>query len=233
MKKLKLSDFQLSQSYLFFWDKLNKCNYYLELSIQHADLPLDDRLIYHLSDDLISDGGQWDMVVNLLTNYGVVPHAIYPESFHSSASSPMNKLIKTRLREHALILRKLSAQLQSDKSMSAEQLTLVLRSKKEELMKEIYTIMTATLGPPPNPNKAFTWDYYDSDGKPASWEGTPLEFYQSFVSKAYPPSESFSLINDPRNEYSKLYTVDKLGNVWGGRPVLCKVPPSRRGFVKS
>lgn len=38
------------------------------------------------------------------------------------------------------------------------------------------------------------------------------------------PSDSFSLINDPRNEYGKLYTVDKLGNLWGGRPVLCKFP---------
>jgi Peptidase C1-like family len=27
---------------------------------------LDDRLISHLAGDLISDGGQWDMVVNLL-----------------------------------------------------------------------------------------------------------------------------------------------------------------------
>ena len=55
-----------SQSYLFFWDKLNNANYYLELSIQEADRPLDDRLIAHLADDLISDGGQWDMVLNLL-----------------------------------------------------------------------------------------------------------------------------------------------------------------------
>jgi Peptidase C1-like family len=54
------------QSYLFFWDKLNKANYYLELSIQEADRSLDDRLITHLAGDLISDGGQWDMVVNLL-----------------------------------------------------------------------------------------------------------------------------------------------------------------------
>ena len=56
----------LTQNYLFFWDKLNKANYYLELSIQEADRPLDDRLINHLAGDLISDGGQWDMVVNLL-----------------------------------------------------------------------------------------------------------------------------------------------------------------------
>jgi bleomycin hydrolase len=54
------------QSYLFFWDKLNKANYYLELTIQEAGRPLDDRLISHLAGDLISDGGQWDMVVNLL-----------------------------------------------------------------------------------------------------------------------------------------------------------------------
>ena len=85
MKKLHLKEFQLSQvpafpmdtvtpddtddslqSYLFFWDKLNKANYYLELTIQEAGRPLDDRLISHLAGDLISDGGQWDMVVNLL-----------------------------------------------------------------------------------------------------------------------------------------------------------------------
>ena len=44
---------------------------------------------------------------------------------------------------------------------------------------------------------------------------------QNVASGKYPPSDSFSLINDPRNEYGKLYTVDKLGNVWGGRRVLC------------
>lgn len=54
------------QSYVFFWDKLNKSNFYLELSIQEAGRPLDDRLINHLAGDLISDGGQWDMAVNLL-----------------------------------------------------------------------------------------------------------------------------------------------------------------------
>lgn len=55
-----------AKSYLFFWDKLNKANYYLELSIENADKSLDDRLVYFLSNDLISDGGQWDMVVNVL-----------------------------------------------------------------------------------------------------------------------------------------------------------------------
>ncbi|KAI5823859.1 peptidase C1B, bleomycin hydrolase [Schizophyllum commune Tattone D] len=219
MKKLKLKDFQLSQSYLFFYDKLNKCNYYLESSIELADRPLDDRLVTHLAGDLISDGGQWDMAVNILETYGVVPQAAYPESFHSSLSSPLNDLLCKKLREHALILRRLVASLRADSSLSESSILAVVRSKKEELMKEIYTIMTATLGVPPKPDEKISWDYYDEDGKAGHWEGTPKQFLKAFSSKAYPPAESFSLINDPRNPYSKLYTVDRLGNVWGGRPV--------------
>ena len=66
MQKLGLKEFQLSQSYVFFWDKLNKSNYFLELAIETADLPIDDRVVSYLSKGLISDGGQWDMAVNLL-----------------------------------------------------------------------------------------------------------------------------------------------------------------------
>jgi bleomycin hydrolase len=219
MKKLNLKEFQLSQSYLFFWDKLNKANYYLELSIQAADQPLDDRLVNHLSGDLISDGGQWDMVVNLLENYGVVPQTVYPESTHSSLTGPLNKLLKTKLREDALVLRNLASSLRGA-GLSEGDIIATLRSKKEALLGEVYTVMTATLGVPPQPKDKFVWEYYDKDGKTGRWEGTAKQFYESFTNKQYPASDSFSLINDPRNPYSKLYTVDKLGNVWGGRSVL-------------
>jgi len=219
MKRLKLKEFQLSQSYLFFWDKLNKANYYLELMIEHAELPVDDRLINHLSDDLISDGGQWDMVVNLLEAYGLVPQSIYPESTHSSLSSPLNALLKTKLREHALILRTLADTLRGA-HVKEDTVIATLRAKKEELIKEVYSIMTATLGVPPNPNKRFVWEYIDTDEKVSRWEGSPKDYFEQFATKPFSPRDSFSLINDPRNEFSKLYTVDKLGNMWGGRPIL-------------
>jgi len=219
MKRLKLKEFQLSQSYLFFWDKLNKANYYLELMIEHAELPVDDRLINHLSDDLISDGGQWDMVVNLLEAYGLVPQSVYPESTHSSLSSPLNALLKTKLREHALILRTLAETLRGAHVKEATVIA-TLRAKKEELIREVYSIMTATLGVPPNPNKKFVWEYIDTDEKVSRWEGSPKDYFEQFASKPFSPLDSFSLINDPRNEFSKLYTVDKLGNMWGGRPIL-------------
>ncbi|KAJ3505038.1 hypothetical protein NLJ89_g7623 [Agrocybe chaxingu] len=219
MKRLKLKEFQLSQSYLFFWDKLNKANYYLELMIETADLPIDDRLVTHLSTELISDGGQWDMVVNLIETYGIVPQSIYPESTHSSLSAPLNSLLKTKLREHAIILRSLADTLRGA-HVREETVIATLRAKKEELVREVYKILTATLGVPPPPNKRFIWDYVDSEDKAARWVGSPKDYFEQFASKPFSPLDSFSLINDPRNEYNKLYTVDKLGNIWNGRPIL-------------
>ena len=82
IEKLNLGEFQLSQSYLFFYDKLEKANYYLEWVftlvsaagmtltrrnvLDTLDEDLDSRLITYLNDAPVNDGGQWDMAVNLL-----------------------------------------------------------------------------------------------------------------------------------------------------------------------
>ncbi|KAJ7788281.1 peptidase C1-like family-domain-containing protein [Mycena olivaceomarginata] len=167
---------------------------------------------------LTNSSDQWDMVVNLVEGYGHVPQSIHPESTHSSLSGQLNSLLKTKLREHALILRRAHVNLRAQ-SFSPDAIVRALGLKKEDLMKEIYTVMTATIGIPAGPDEKFSCDYYNADVKPGHWEGTAKEFAKAFVSKPYSPTESFSLINDPRNEHSKLYTVDRLGNVVSGRPV--------------
>ena len=115
----------------------------------------------------------------------MVPQAAYPESQHSSGSGPLNTLLKTKLREHALILRALHKSLHADTSLSGAAILSTLRAKKEELMKEVYTIMSATLGVPPRADDKFVWDYYDKDGKAGRWEGTPREFYKAFAYDKY------------------------------------------------
>jgi bleomycin hydrolase len=72
MKKHNLKDFELSQAYLFFWDKLEKANYFLEQIIDTAGDGLDSRLIQELLKAPVNDGGQWDMVANLVAKYGLV-----------------------------------------------------------------------------------------------------------------------------------------------------------------
>jgi bleomycin hydrolase len=45
-KELDLENFELSQSYLAFWDKLEKCNWYYENIIDTAALDTDDRVSF-------------------------------------------------------------------------------------------------------------------------------------------------------------------------------------------
>jgi len=62
MKQLDVKEFQLSQSYLFAYDKIEKSNYFLENCIELADEALDSRVLGFLKSEPINDGGQWDMV---------------------------------------------------------------------------------------------------------------------------------------------------------------------------
>jgi aminopeptidase C len=137
------------------------------------------------------------MAVNLVEQYGVIPKALYPESFHSSMSAPLNTLLKTKLREHAIVLRELVSSLRTASTLADAEIMATVRAKKEELLAEVYTIMAATLGAPPAPDAKFTWDYYDADEKPHSWTGTPKQFFATFADKSRqtaPRSRSISAV---------------------------------------
>ena len=73
VESLNLNNFEFSQNYFMFWDKLEKANYFLENILATLDKPSDGRLISWLVSSPIQDGGQWDMFVNLMEKYGIVP----------------------------------------------------------------------------------------------------------------------------------------------------------------
>lgn len=56
-------DFQLSQTFLYFYDKLERANFFLENILSTLDEPLEGRLVAHLLSEPVNDGGQWDMFV--------------------------------------------------------------------------------------------------------------------------------------------------------------------------
>jgi len=88
--------FELSQAYLTFWDKLEKANYFLESIIETRREKVDSRLVMWLLNNPMQDGGQWDMFVNLVEKYGIIPQYIMPESFHSSDSSLMDRILNSK-----------------------------------------------------------------------------------------------------------------------------------------
>lgn len=92
-------------------------------------------------------------------------------------------------------------------------------------MREIHLILTLTLGPPPSPNDQFVWEFKDKDGKAHEVTSSPAKFAQELSStksiKACggDVNSFFSLVNDPRNPYNTLLTVNRLGNIVGGRGI--------------
>ena len=207
-RKHNLKDFQFSQSYFMFWDKLEKSNYFLESILKTTDLHWSSRLVMHLLDNPIQDGGQWDMWVNLINKYGVVPQSEMPESYSSSKSMRMNRMITRKLREFAKQLRE-----SSQKSLSDSQ----LQSMKTDMLEEIYQMLTIHLGTPPS---SFDWQIRDKKKKFSKFKNlTPQLFYKDHVGLIL--DEYVCLINCPMSdkEYNKVYTVEMLGNVVEGHSI--------------
>ncbi|KAL9099604.1 MAG: hypothetical protein Q9163_004924, partial [Psora crenata] len=218
MKRYNLKEFEFSQGYLFYWDKLEKANWFLEQILDTVEEPLEGRLVQTLLSSPVGDGGQWDMLANLVEKYGLVPQQHYPDSYNSQNSSGMSSLITAKLREDALELRRLAGE-RSDARGS-------LGSVKDKMMREIHLILTVMLGPPPSPTTEMTWEYYDKEDKFHSVTTTPLDFAGELSNKACMHSHSgvdvhevFSLVNDPRNDYGSLLSVSRLGNIIGMRGV--------------
>lgn len=215
MKKYNLENFQLSQAYLFFWDKLEKANYFLESIIETTDKPLDGRLLQSLMSGPVGDGGQWDMAANLVKKYGLVPQSLYPDAFNAENSATMSRLITTKLREDSLRLRAIV------KSSSPKDLA----SAKDHMLQEVHRILTLMLGPPPSPSKAFEWEFYDKDKKFHSVTITPKDFAaqlsdtKTVKATGTDVNTLFSLVHDPRNPFYRLLTVEYLGNVSDGREI--------------
>lgn len=168
-KHLNLEQFELSQNYIAFYDKLEKVNTFLELAISMSETPIDDRTFVWLVTSGIQDGGQWDMFVNLVIKYGVVPKDMMPETYQSSNTATMNMLINTRLRRFAQEVRNLAALEKQDEILSL----------KEDVLQKMYGFLCTCFGIPP---KRFRFAYADRNGHVHHLkEMTPQEFYQNQV----------------------------------------------------
>ena len=202
-EKYNLKDFEISQNYIAFYDKLEKCNYLLESIISLKNSPKDDRTLDYLLSTGVQDGGQWDLFVNIVNKYGVVPKNAFPETFKSSNTNEIDGLLNKYIRKFAYDIRN------NEENIEA---------RKEKSIKEINSILCSCFGIPP---KTFTFEYVDKDKKYNIIKDlTPMKFYKEIVPINL--DDYVSIINSPTDDkpFGKTYTVDYLGNVIEGNEVL-------------
>ena len=200
--KYGLPGMEFSQSYLFFYDQLEKANLFLQGVIDTRKLPFEDRKVDWLFSNPLSDGGQFTGVSNLIVKYGVVPAEAMPETFQANNTSQMANLLKLKLREFGLEIRA------AQKARPAE-----LQEMKLRQLSEIYRMLALCLG---EPVQEFEWTRCDKDNNIVSREKyTPKSFYQEFLGEDL-ESNYIMVMNDPTREYGKVYEIDYDRHVYDG-----------------
>ena len=199
---LNVKEFEFSQNYLMFWDKLERANFVLEAIIETAGRPVDDRTVAFLLRNPISDGGQWDMFTALVAKHGVVPKTAMEETESSANSARMNSSLNYQIRQGAKRIRHAYV----DESGLDE-----LRSIKDQTLKVIYDVLCIHLGTPPT---EVDWQWKDKDGEfTRAGKLTPQDFAAQYLQTDI--HSYVSLVHDPRETSPEgaTFTVEYLGNV--------------------
>lgn len=203
-------NFEFSESYLAFYEKIEKCNHFLTKFITKDKIDSHDLKVRDALCVALDEGGLWVSCANLIKKYGLVPKTCYLESINSFCTDVIDDILSLKLREFALVL-------VNTKHSEREEF-------KSKMMIEVYQILSKMLGTPPCPDEEFTWSFLPNrdlveliENEQSRIESgkyetlkikqvltiTPIDFYKKFISHSL--DDYLNIINDPRNEYYKYY----------------------------
>lgn len=204
--KYKFKDFELSQNYLFFWDRIERANMFFQKIIATADKPLHDRTVDFYLSFALNDGGQWANAASIIEKYGVVPEYVMPDTHNTKDTSDVAEVFDSLMRKDAIELR---AMVQTNAS-AAE-----LQEAQERMMGDVYKIAAYSFGEPP---AKFDLEYRDDDKKFHQVLGlTPLKFYHEYFDTNL--SDYVVVTNAPDHEMDWSYLMPAQDSVVGGLPI--------------
>ena len=199
-EKCGLEDFELSQNFLSFYDKLEKANNVLEMVIAHAHEPLKGQQMQYILWG-ITDGGYWCAAADLIEKYGVVPKQVQPESYQSGHTAQFLATVNRLIRKDARELRELVLAGQDP------------YPRKQEMLQEIYKAECIAFG---EPVTEFDFAYQDKDKKfHEERHLSPRAFYEKYVGVSL--RDYIPVINEPteQNPLNRLIQFHGVENMAG------------------
>jgi len=147
IREYNLPNFEFSENFIYFYDRLEKANFFLNYIADHYNTNIHDIKLIHILESKTSDGNQWIMFRNLITKYGIIPKNAMTDMFHSKNTDELNNFFNNYLIKSSI---KIIASLKKNNS----------QKNKEQLitstLSEFYNILVIFLGEPP---KQFNWQY--------------------------------------------------------------------------
>ena len=188
IKKYRLENFEFSQNFLAFHDRMEKSNYLLEYflnnNIKKNDICYNSK-IKHILSNPTSDGGTWIMFKSLIEKYGLIPKNIMNDSYNSQNTENLNMILNKYLKK--FIKKIISNEIKNKKKL------------KQDILSNVYKILVYFYGEPPN---EFNWQYYSNKNKKKEYNIIknldPITFYKKYV--PYNINDKVCLINYPCKE---------------------------------
>ncbi len=194
IQKYKLpEEFQLSQAFIYKFDKFEKCNAALEIMWDLRLKGKDNNSLEYIS--LVpskvgggNDGGTIQQFMKVINKYGIVPQEAFPDNRQASYTTMMNDMLSD-------MMNMACSRIMSCKSRKE------FEKIKKKVLEDSYRVISLFLGNTPT---TFEWK---------SKMMSPYQFYHRVVKKAVNFDDFVCIVNDPRNEYGKLLCVEYLENV--------------------
>lgn len=198
--KLDLN-FELSQTYTYRCDKLERCNTAMELMfylIKQKDgvHGVDYGTIIPV---IIDDGGTWKMFQRLITKYGVMPKELYPDGKQAVSTFKMNQLLRITVMRQSVKL--------NSKTTRDEFVIL-----KKKTLEKCHRIISLCLGNSPVTFKAghLSRGVYDTKKEV---DYTPIQYYNQIVKKIVNVNDYINVCNYPQVPFNTVIGVELLHNV--------------------
>ena len=216
-QKYNVKNFELSQNYLSFWDRIEKANLFYEKILATATKPLTDREVAFTLTGPDFDGGQWDNAVALIQKYGLVPKTAMPETYNSELTTEFNSTLNLKLRTDAIQLRQLVAD-------GADAATIA--QTRTAFLSEVYRLSVYAFG---TPVETFDFEYRDDDKNYHLDQAlTPITFYQKYCDRNF--DDYITVVSSPQSskQYQQLYSLESQNTVVEGHPMrLLNLAPNR------
>lgn len=210
-KKLNLPDFSFSNSYISFFDKLEKSNFALNKIFEMRNMDVTNRNYDKFLRLNYLECGQWEFAKNIIKKYGLVPQNSMKDHIHSFYPEDVNYFIEWKIKEFISVVK--------NKKNSINYMQI----KQKEILKEIQKILEIFYGSPPKTidfsysekiknNSEYMDSFADiSKRKKSFYNIKPQEFYRDIV--GFNLDDYLSVANFGENEIKKI-VVDDFKNVF-------------------
>lgn len=191
-KKEEFKNIFFSKTYLMFYDKLERADYFIDKVIKYKN---NTHYLRYIINHTMTDRGQWNMVRNLICKYGLLPHDAMKDDLCNKSTKGLNSLISTILKTYAY-------KIISTDVFSEDDIPKI----KKEVLGKIYAILVDFFGMPPE-----EFEFYSCDGHKKMI--TPETFFNQYIKF---PFDNYVSLCSFGNKYFTKYHVLLDNNIQGG-----------------